>query len=191
MDDPSRVLSWSSLQRLLVRAAEVVQATANARELSARSCPDSELYRPRGVFVTLRRSGELAGCIGFTEPPTSVWQLVERAARAAAAEDTRFRPIETRDLAELVVEVSVLTTPVPTTAESFEPGLHGLVLRAHGVRALLLPQVAVEHELDRVGFLEALCHKAGVPTRTWKEPSTELLAFEAQVVAAPYPALIA
>ena len=46
---------------------------------------------------------------------------------------------------------------------------------------LLLPQVPTAYGWDREEYLEALCHKAGLPGSAWHEPGVELLAFEAEV----------
>lgn len=172
------------LRALLVHAGCSVRACVTGEGLATSPCPDPALLASRGVFVTLRRGHELAGCIGFLRAPQSVWEAVARAARAAAREDGRFDAVRVEDLDSLEVEVSVLTTPVTMTAESFEPGRHGLVLRVHGQQGLLLPQVATEHALDRDGFLAALCQKAMLPMGSWKEPGAELLGFEVQVVQA-------
>lgn len=173
-----------SLRALLVYAGAVVRACATDREIPARPCPDAALLAANGVFVTLRRAGELAGCIGFVRSHDSLWEAVAKAARAAATEDPRFERIGAEELDVIEVEVSVLTEPVTIGAEEFEPGRHGLLLRAHGGQGLLLPQVAIEHDLDRAGFLAALCRKACVPPAAWRHPGAELLGFEVQCVRA-------
>jgi AmmeMemoRadiSam system protein A len=172
------------LRALLVHAGRCVRACVTGDDVASSPCPDPALLEARGVFVTLRRGHELAGCIGFVRAPQSVWEAVARAAQASAREDPRFDAVRVEDLDSLEVEVSVLTTPVTMTAESFEPGRHGLILRARGQQGLLLPQVSTEHALDRNGFLAALCQKAAVPMGSWEEPGAELLGFEVQVVQA-------
>jgi AMMECR1 domain-containing protein len=49
-----------------------------------------------------------------------------------------------------------------------------------GRRGLLLPQVAVEHNWDRVTFLQQTCHKAGLPSDAW-EKGAIIEAFTAEV----------
>ena len=65
--------------------------------------------------------------------------------------------------------------------EEIEIGRHGLDVRRGGARGLLLPQVAVEHGLDRETFLAATCRKAGLPADAWHDADTEIRVFEADV----------
>jgi AMMECR1 domain-containing protein len=59
-------------------------------------------------------------------------------------------------------------------------GRDGLLIRRGRAAGLLLPQVAVEHRLDRTAFLRALCQKAMLPDDAWREAGTELQAFTVQ-----------
>ena len=58
--------------------------------------------------------------------------------------------------------------------------MHGLVVSQGGRRGLLLPQVPVEHQWDRVTFIEQTCRKAGLPLDAWRQGAT-LEAFTAEV----------
>jgi len=96
--------------------------------------------------------------------------------------DPRFRPIEVEDLTSLKVEISVLTPDVRIQSpEEIQIGRHGLDVRRGFARGLLLPQVAVEHGLDREHFLAATCRKAGLPADAWQDEKTEVRVFEAEV----------
>jgi uncharacterized protein (TIGR00296 family) len=145
---------------------------------------------PRGVFVTLRRhaSHELRGCIGFPIPVYPLRAAIPRAAWAAAVDDPRFRPVRRSELAQLTLELSILTVPEPIDAnprsdlpKQVEVGRHGLIVDRDGASGLLLPQVATEFEFDAVGFLEATCEKAGLPAGTWRRPGTNVRRFEAEL----------
>ena len=82
----------------------------------------------------------------------------------------------------MTVEISVLTPDtVIHRPEEIEIGRHGLDVRRAGARGLLLPQVAVEHGLDREKFLAATCRKAGLAADAWQDASTEIRVFEADV----------
>jgi len=61
-------------------------------------------------------------------------------------------------------------------------GRHGLLIDCRGRRGLLLPQVASEHGLDRLGFLDGLARKAGLPPESWQRQDCRLEAFEAQLM---------
>ena len=139
---------------------------------------------PRGAFVTLRKGGVLRGCIGHPHPDRPVAELVCEMAVAAALDDPRFPAVTLDELAEITVEVSVLTPPrrlIPVDPALLEVGRHGLMLRHGGASGLLLPQVAVEHGLDATAFLEAVCRKAGLGAGAWRRPGAEVLVFETEV----------
>jgi AMMECR1 domain-containing protein len=56
-------------------------------------------------------------------------------------------------------------------------GKHGIIIRKGFSSGLLLPQVAVEHGMDRNQFLEAGCRKAGITDGR----GAEIWVFEAKV----------
>lgn len=174
-------LSEYHLRVLLRRAARVCAAGLRGDELPHESCPEEKLEAKGGAFVTLTRKGALAGCIGYVESPMSLWLTVAEAARAAALEDSRFERIPAEALGEIAIELSVLSDSEPIAPKDIELGRHGLILSCGGRRGLLLPQVAIEHRLDREGFLNALTRKAGLPPRAWEREDCTLEAFEAQL----------
>ena len=141
------------------------------------------LGEPAGAFVTLRRGKQLRGCIGHLEvpPPTSLALTVAMAAQAAAMEDPRFEPVRADEVAELTIEISVLTPFEEIAPEKVVPGTHGLVIQQGNRRGLLLPQVATEHGLSRERFLEETCAKAGLPRDAWRDAATRVFAFTAEV----------
>jgi AmmeMemoRadiSam system protein A len=143
------------------------------------------LLEPHGAFVTIHTGGELRGCIGRVDADTPLYLAVEQLAVAAATRDPRFEPLRAEELPETRVEVSVLSKLVDGTPEQIEIGKHGLVITRGVRRGLLLPQVAVEHGLDRERFLDETCGKAGLPPGAWKEPGTVLQLFTAEVFREP------
>jgi AmmeMemoRadiSam system protein A len=134
----------------------------------------------RGVFVTLRRrdDGDLRGCVGMIEPRFPLMEAVRHAAVAAAFEDPRFPPVRRDELPGLAIHVSVLTPLAPASAADVVIGRHGVVIRARGRSALLLPEVAVEQDWDRETLLRQLCRKAGLPPDAWQKPDSQLYVFE-------------
>src|ERR1700757_527659 len=104
----------------------------------------------RGVFTTLYRGVDLRGCVGYVLPVTPLYRAVIETARAAASEDSRFRPIGAEELPELEVSLSILSPLVPIEADRVEVGHHGLLVSMGGRRGLLLPQVPLEHGWDRI-----------------------------------------
>ncbi|MCL4451678.1 MAG: AmmeMemoRadiSam system protein A [Candidatus Thermoplasmatota archaeon] len=145
---------------------------------------DPILERKVGVFVTIKRDGDLRGCIGYTEPPWPLNQTLIRAAIASATEDPRFRPVSPRELGSLEYEVTILTEPEqidPTDAQDMQRiqiGKNGLMIESLGMRGLLLPQVAVEEGLNAAEFLDATCEKAGLSPGCWKSTNARVFLFE-------------
>jgi uncharacterized protein len=135
----------------------------------------------RGVFVTLHVGGRLRGCIGVVEPVDPLEQAIARCAASAALCDTRFSPIRADEIPILRIELSLLSPPEPIRPELVEIGKHGLLISKGGHRGLLLPQVAVEHKLTREQFLEETCRKAGLSTKAWQEPETQIYGFLCEV----------
>jgi AmmeMemoRadiSam system protein A len=125
-----------------------------------------------GAFVTLKKHGELRGCIGTLECRRPLLEEVARVAVSAAREDPRFEPVRPAELDDLDVEVSVLG-PLeeidPMDPQAIVIGRHGLVVEQGYRRGLLLPQVATEWKLDRETFLAQTCAKAGLPTDCWRK----------------------
>ena len=133
------------------------------------------LVERRGVFVTLTKSGALRGCIGTIEARETLLVAVADCARGAAFRDPRFPPIQEEELAELQVEVSVLTSPqsmaVSTRVELLEtlrPSVDGLLLEDGMRRSTFLPQVW-EQLPDPEQFLSHLLQKAGLPGDYWSK----------------------
>lgn len=157
-------------QRTLVDIArDAVRACVTGRELEVPATAD--FPGAAGAFVTLKKQGELRGCIGTLECRGSLAEEVARAAVGAALEDPRFPPVRPSELDELDVEVSVLG-PLevidPCDPSAIEIGRHGLVVEQGPRRGLLLPQVATEWKMDRETFLAHTCAKAGLPIDAWR-----------------------
>jgi AmmeMemoRadiSam system protein A len=142
---------------------------------------DLALVRRSAVFVTLKQGSELRGCIGHTRADLPLYQVVQQMAVAAATEDPRFPPLTPDELAEVTVEISILSPfRRVTDVEQIGVGVHGLMIFKDGHQGLLLPQVPVEQGWDRDEFLANLCLKAGLLEGCWREGAT-LYAFTAVV----------
>lgn len=142
----------------------------------------SELHQPCGAFVTLKRQGRLRGCIGNIKTNDPLYETVSRMAVAAATEDPRFPAMQSEELDQAHIEISVLT-PMKRISDpqSVIVGEHGLYIRKNYLSGLLLPQVPVEWGWDRETFLSQTCRKAGLPETAWKDPDTEIYCFTAEV----------
>jgi len=168
----------------LVRAARAVISA----HLSGQPAPPSlgldaypELAREQGLFVTLRKHGELRGCIGRIENhQIPLAQLLPDVALDAALRDPRFPPVSKEELGEITVEASVLTSPTPIrNAGEIVAGRDGVVLTRADHSGVFLPQVWHETGWTRVEFLRELAsQKAGLDPDAWRQ--AQLFTFQDQ-----------
>ena len=138
-----------------------------------------------GCFVTLHKKGALRGCIGTIEPVQSLVKGVEENAINAAFKDPRFSPLNVEELADIDLEVSVLTVPEKLIFKNprdlkrqLKPGVHGVILSNGWRRSTFLPQVW-EQLPDTELFLRHLSEKAGLSGDGWQDPKTEIEVYEA------------
>jgi AmmeMemoRadiSam system protein A len=175
-------LSESDRKSILELARQAaVESVCRKRLLD--QIPKTELFEQRcGVFVTLHTRGRLRGCIGVIEGRERLGESIVRCAASAALEDPRFSPMEPEELEDLDIEVSLLSPMRQIRPEEIEIGKHGLLVEQGIHRGLLLPQVAVEHHLEREQFLRETCHKAGLSAEAWTVPDTRIYGFTCEVV---------
>jgi len=165
--------------RFLKLARESIETSFSGKKPEM---PEQKQFRQaRGVFVTLTKSGELRGCIGFPMPIKSVSEAVYESARLAAFSDPRFSKLEEKELDKIKIEISILTNPVSCDAKDVKVGRDGLIASYVGYSGLLLPQVASEHKMSRLEFIEAVCQKAGLPKDAWQKQGFKLQKFQAQI----------
>lgn len=140
------------------------------------------LQERRGAFVTLKKHGQLRGCIGQIDPQWPLAHTVSRMALAAAFQDPRFPPVTPDEWDALEIEVSVLSPLVRLVDVSqVRVGTHGLYVRKGSRSGLLLPQVPLEQGWNSEIFLRQTCRKAGLDFDAWKDPETEIYVFTAEV----------
>lgn len=140
--------------------AEVAEVPADLSQLGA-------------SFVTLLKDGQLRGCIGSLEAYQPLGQDILANTRRAAFEDPRFAPVSAGELAQLELEVSLLTRPQPmAVAEEAEllrrirPGEDGLIVQCGAQRATFLPSVWQQLAQPQE-FVAALKAKAGLSGDFW------------------------
>ena len=139
------------------------------------------LGQPRGAFVTLRREGELRGCIGRVQASSPLALLVADLVVSAAESDPRFDPVEAAELELLTISISVLEPPRPLASPAdLRIGLDGAMVRLGWHRGVLLPTVALERGWDAETLLRHTCLKAGLWPEAWEDPRATVEAFEAQ-----------
>ncbi len=176
-------------QELLFRVArDSIKAHLKGEQVPLPQAASPLLTQPRGVFVTLNRHGRLRGCIGYLDAVNPLLAAVQEMAVAAAFRDPRFPPLREDELADLEVEISILSPMQQIkNTEDIQVGHHGLYLVQGSHRGLLLPQVATEYGWDRLTFLKQTCVKAGLPPDAWENPSTRIFVFSADILHEPAP----
>jgi AmmeMemoRadiSam system protein A len=165
-------------------ARDAVSGSVTGRPAAAPSAIASDpVPQASGAFVTLKKHGQLRGCIGTLECRRTLAEEIARAAVSAAREDPRFEPVRASELDDLDIEVSVLG-PLeeidPRDPDAIVIGRHGLVVEQGKRRGLLLPQVAPEWGWDCDEFLAHTCAKAGLPVDAWKN-GAKVYRFAAEV----------
>ncbi len=174
----------SETRRLLLKIAResLEYYLQNGKHLN--NLPEiTELQKKRAVFVTLwtKQPKELRGCIGQIEARDALIKAVAKTVISAAIEDPRFNAVDLIELAELTIEINVLTPMSPIFPDKIEIGRHGLLLRKNDASAVFLPEVPVSQGWNRLTYLDQLCRKAGLPKGSWESADAELFSFESEV----------
>jgi len=122
----------------------------------------ANLQAPSAVFVTLRKNGELRGCVGSIRPtePTAAHELI-RYAVASAIRDPRFDPVRLDEVDDLTIKVQLLDPAERVTdIARLDPKVDGLIVRRGDRQALLLPGIDGIDTPDQQ--IRAACEKAGI-----------------------------
>jgi AmmeMemoRadiSam system protein A len=144
--------------------------------------PSENLKEKGGAFVTIKKKGDLRGCIGYIRAVLPIHQTVKEAAIQAAFHDPRFAPVNKNEWKDIEMEISVLTPMRKIKdVEEIEVGKHGLYIEKGYDSGLLLPQVATEYNWDRMTFLEHTCYKAGLQRDAWKSKDINIYVFSADI----------
>lgn len=171
-------------------ACEIVAAAVTRRQprLADPTLQGAADLTVMGVFVTLKRAGQLRGCCGIVGQPTKLLPAVMNAGMRTAAEDHRFPPVSPVELPFLTLDVTLLSNFQSVTVQGegrvaeVEAGKHGLKITRGNKSGLLLPSVASERGWDARTFLNQVCRKAGLPVTAWQQPDAQLVRFEGKLI---------
>jgi AmmeMemoRadiSam system protein A len=121
-----------------------------------------EMNEKAGVFVCIKKRGELRGCIGTYSPTTdNVANEVIQNAISAATRDPRFSPVSPLELTELEYSVDVLSPPEKIDGpKALDPKRYGVIVKKGNHRGLLLPDLEGVNTIDEQIRIAAL--KAGI-----------------------------
>jgi AmmeMemoRadiSam system protein A len=103
----------------------------------------NELKERAGVFVSIKKRGQLRGCIGTFEPTrNNVAEEIVNNAISSATGDPRFSPVRVSELDELQYSVDILTQPEPVSGpDQLDPKVYGVIVESGFRRGLLLPDL--------------------------------------------------
>jgi AmmeMemoRadiSam system protein A len=177
----------NELKNELINLAKLsIEENLKNKTLTKINLSNKELEELRtGIFITLTLNKKLRGCIGFTEPVLNLKNSIIRTAKLAAFQDQRFSPLTIEEFKKIKIEITILTpkeeihhkTP-EDVLKQIELGKHGIIVEHLKRSGLLLPQVAIEHKMDKFQFLNSVCQKANLPTFTWQDKNVKLYKFE-------------
>lgn len=102
-----------------------------------------ELGGRAGVFVSLKKFGELRGCIGTISPTrANIAEEIIYNALSAGLEDPRFPPVREEELPFLEYSVDILSEPEPVEGlKDLDPRTYGVIVSRGRRRGLLLPDL--------------------------------------------------
>lgn len=145
-------------------------------------CPQPELEKPAGLFVTLRKGKELRGCIGQMASEEPMYKLVQELAVSSATKDSRFPELEKEEWPGVQIEISILS-PLKRmeNLSVLEIGRHGIVVKKNGRTGVYLPEVATEAGWTKEEFLRRCAEdKAGLDFKDIK--NAEIYIFTSQKI---------
>lgn len=147
----------------LVRyARQVIESHLKGEKEPSTANLDDFLREKAGVFVSIKKHGQLRGCIGTTEPTqTNIIEEIKMNAISAATRDPRFEPVSIAELDDLVYSVDVLKKAEPITGmEELDPARYGVIVRNGYRTGLLLPNLeGIETAAEQVAIARK---KAGI-----------------------------
>ena len=133
-----------------------------------------EMKQKAGVFVSIKKHGELRGCIGTFIPSCgNVAEEIIRNAICAATQDPRFHCVEKEELSELGYSVDVLTPPEEIKdLKELDPKKYGVIVSKGQRKGLLLP------DLEGVDTVEEQLRIAKMKAGIYDDEGIKILRFE-------------
>ncbi|ALB47423.1 AmmeMemoRadiSam system protein A [Clostridium beijerinckii] len=123
--------------------------------------PKELLNERHGVFVSLKKFGNLRGCIGTIAPTTgSVGEEIIRNSIEAAMSDPRFPEVSEDEMDDIDIYVDVLMDSEPCNKEDLDPKKYGVIVSLGMRRGLLLPDLEGVNTVDEQ--LQIACDKANI-----------------------------
>ena len=180
-DNTGFTLSDDEKKTLKGIAFQSIKDSLDGKPIAQQTIRSSILNSKCGAFVSLHKFGRLRGCIGHFGEDYPLHEIVAKMAYAAAFEDPRFMPVTSDELADIDIEISVLT-PMRRihSIDEFQLHRHGIYIKKGFRSGTFLPQVADEVNWTKEEFLGHCAQdKAGIGWDGWRD--AELYVYEAIV----------
>ncbi len=105
--------------------------------------PDEMIKQKAGVFVSIKKIGNLRGCIGTFMPTQEniAYEIIKNAI-SAAVDDPRFPPVTVSEFNDLTISVDVLSSPEEiSNISELDPKKYGVIVSSGYKKGLLLPDL--------------------------------------------------
>lgn len=125
---------------------------------------NKEAAKSSGVFISIYSHGDLRGCIGTIEAyQNSIIKEIIHNSISACAFDSRFQPVEAKELIDLVIKVDILMEPELINSKSdLDVKKYGVIVEAADKRGVLLPNLKGINTTDEQ--IRIALEKAGIKT---------------------------
>ena len=124
------------------KAVEEYIVSGKETEIEEAELPDI-LKKEAGVFVTLKKDGNLRGCMGTFRPvqKNAAYEIISNA-MTAAENDPRFPELRKEELNEIKISVDILSEPEQVRDISeLDPKKYGILVKGGHQTGLLLPDL--------------------------------------------------
>ena len=160
----------------LVKLAKdtIEEYVSNGDIIKPTSDLSDEMTGKAGVFVSIKKKGELRGCIGTLQPTREniALEIIQNAV-SAATQDPRFSPVTSNEVNELEYSVDVLSEPERIRGkEELDTKKYGVIVKSGEHRGLLLP------DLEGVDTPEEQIRIAAMKAGIYSDEEMELYRFE-------------
>ena len=177
-------LSRFHRKTLLDLARQAIECRLSTGDSLPEAPKEPVFHQQAATFVTLKISGRLRGCIGSLEPVASLWKSVHDNALNAAFHDHRFPPLQSPELEQVEIDISILSpsslleySNSSDLLKKLQPGVDGVILKDDNRRATFLPQVWNQLQ-SAEQFLGQLCQKAGLEETAWRDRRLEISVYK-------------
>ncbi len=138
----------------LARNSIVYYLKTNQKISQPTDLPGDLTDQRAGVFVSLKKDGNLRGCIGTLFPTQGniALEIIENAI-SAAFRDPRFSPLTIHEIDFLSISVDILSPPEEINdINLLDPKKYGVIVSSGCKKGLLLPNLegvdSIEYQID-------------------------------------------